>query len=246
MMMGHPGLAKKRQEAKEKAEAEKTKPKEVTVLVRATSRSGRGRRRRKPKAKPKFKSRYPELAKITAVKKSHPGNHAMKHFDVNYFNSLTEDGKKGLLKCIKTGIENANSSMGCYAMRPADYDRFKPFFSKVLADYHNVADEPQHVNSWNLDDVDAKLLEQIPDDRKLDLSKLGLPALSMRVRVGRNLKSFPLPGAMTRQNRVDLESKMCAVFDRLKSMPEFGGRYHSLTPDHADFVTDEEYKELVA
>lgn len=50
---------------------------------------------------------------------------------MTYFESLSDADKKGLLQCCRSGIENPDSGMGCYAMQPADYDRFKPFFSKV-------------------------------------------------------------------------------------------------------------------
>lgn len=195
--------------------------------------------------------------------------------------------------------------MGCYAMQPSDYDRFKPFFSKVLADYHKVPADRKHVNDWEL-----KGIPELPEDGVLDLGKLGLPALSMRVRVGRNLADFPLPGAMTKvrvcfcvrvcegcsggfivscggseyawwrtetlcplvvasgyfvlvhsvfslahasdspvrlstvgplltwlqEDRIRMESKMCEAFEKLISMPEYGGNYNSLTPGHPNHV----------
>lgn len=65
---------------------------------------------------------------------------------------------------------------------------------QVLADYHNVSASAQHVNDWSLAGVDG-----LPEDGILDLTKLGLEGLSMRVRVGRNLADFPLPGAMTKE-----------------------------------------------
>jgi len=68
----------------------------------------------------------------------------------------------------------------------------------------------------------------------------------MRVRVGRNLKEFPLPGAMTKEDRVNMELKMCAAFDKLKAMPEYGGGYNSLTPGHANFIDEAAYNQLVA
>ena len=77
------------------------------------------------------------------------------------------------------GAENGDSLMGCYAMQPKDYDRFKPFFSKVLAEYHGVAEDAKHVTNWSLEGV-----EGLPEGGKLDLAALGLPELSMRVRTG--------------------------------------------------------------
>ena len=88
-------------------------------------------------------------------------------------------------------------------MYPDEYDRFKPFFSKALAKYHGVSEDARHVNDWSLQGVAG-----LPSDGVLDISRLGLPALSMRVRVGRNLKAFPLPGAMTKQDRCDMENFM--------------------------------------
>jgi len=66
-------------------------------------------------------------------------------------------------------------------------------------------------------------------DGKLNLSKLGLGETSMRVRVGRNLASFPLPGAMTREDRVKMESTMITAFKKLMVDKNFGG---SLPLDH--------------
>eukprot|EP00040_Diaphanoeca_grandis_P036230 m.230238 g.230238 ORF g.230238 m.230238 type:complete len:734 (+) comp33576_c0_seq1:104-2305(+) len=181
------------------------------------------------------------LAKIKQVKASHPGNRACKHFDEEYYNGLFSDEEKAaLLQCINSGVVNADSGMGTYAMQPSDYDRFKPFFSKVLADYHGVAEDAKHTNDWSLEGV-----EGLPEGGKLDLAALGLPELSMRVRVGRNLKEFPLPGAMTKEDRIAMESKMCVAFEKLTAMPEYGGGYNSLTPDHTNFVDTAAYQKLV-
>ena len=181
-----------------------------------------------------------KLAKIAANKLSHPDNLACKNFDATYYNGLSATEKPAFLACVNSGAENADSGMGCYAMQPSDYDRFNPFFKKVLAQYHNVAEDAKHVNSWRLEGVAG-----IPVGGKLDLAALGLPELSMRVRVGRNLKEFPLPGAMTQEDRVNMEVKMCAAFDVLKANPKYGGGYNSLTPGHANFVDQAGYRKLV-
>lgn len=180
------------------------------------------------------------LTKIEAIKESNPDNLAVKHFDRAYYDSLSDEDKAGLLQCINSGIENPDSGMGCYAMQPSDYDRFKPFFSKVLAGYHKVSEDAQHKNDWSLEGV-----EGIPEGGKLDLAALGLPELSMRVRVGRNLQEFPLPGAMTKEDRVNMEAKMCKAFDKLAAMEQFGGHYNSLTPGHENFINESQYQALV-
>lgn len=79
-------------------------------------------------------------------------------------------------------------------MNPGDYDEFYPFFKTALEKYHKVdLSKTKHVNNWSL-----KGVEGLPADGKLDLTKLGLPELSMRVRTGRNLKKYPLPGGMNK------------------------------------------------
>jgi len=77
------------------------------------------------------------------------------------------------------------------------------------------------------------------------LTKLGLPELSMRVRTGRNLSKYPLPGAMSCDDRKNMENDMKKVFDTLIEMPEYGGNYYSITPGHSNFIDEEKYDELV-
>ena len=67
-----------------------------------------------------------------------------------------------------------------------------------MSKYHKVdLSSKKHVNNWELSSV-----EGLPPGGVLDISQLGLPALSMRVRTGRNLKKFPLPGNMSENDRV--------------------------------------------
>ncbi|MEE9313690.1 MAG: phosphagen kinase [Rhizobiaceae bacterium] len=180
------------------------------------------------------------LSKIAALKQAHPKNIAIQCFEESYYESLDADKKKRLLKCINSGIENPDSEMGCYANQPTDYDDLKPFFSKVLARYHKVAEGTKHINDWSLEGIDG-----LPKDTVLDISNLGLPALSMRVRVGRNLAQYPLPGAMTREQRVALELQMMVAFEELIANPEYGGAYYSLTPGNKNFIDEAQYQALV-
>ena len=180
------------------------------------------------------------VSKIDRLKADWPDNTALQRFDAGYFASLSEAGKQRLLKCLRSGIENPDSEMGCYACQPSDYDDFRPFFSRVLARHHKVPDVAQHVNDWRLETVDG-----LPEDRVLDLARLGLPPVSMRIRVARNLRDFPLPGSMTKDDRVRLESRMMAAFEVLIGRPEFGGGYHSLTPGNPCFIDNRKYTEFV-
>jgi len=175
-----------------------------------------------------------KVAKLLEIKTSNPDNITAAVFDEEFYNSLDETNKADFLKCLNSGIENEDSGMGCYACQPNDYERFKPFFQAALEKYHKVdLSKKSHKNDWNLETT-------------YDLAELGLPALSMRVRTGRNLKNFPMPGGMSKDDRVNMEVALGSVFDKLIAKDGFGGKYVSITPGHPNFVDEEEYKKLVA
>jgi creatine kinase len=180
------------------------------------------------------------LARIYVMKKLYPDNLAIKHFSYEYFNSLSDAGKKGLLMVARSGIENPDSGMGCYAMQPGDYDNFKPYMDAVIRDYHGVPAGINHVTDWNLSGVKG-----LPSNGILDLTKLGLNNVSMRVRVGRNLAAFPLPGAMNKDDRLAMEAAMVGAFEKLIADPRYGGEYCSLTPGHKNAISPARYNQLV-
>jgi creatine kinase len=183
------------------------------------------------------------VAKCEDILKDHPENRCCKYV-VEYLGS--EEGKNLsnedcmiFHKCIKTGLENPDSGLGCYAMTPTDYTHFSGFFDKVIRDYHGDATGSKtHVTDWTVD-----------PDASYDVTKLGQEELSMRVRVGRNLKGFNLPGKMSKSERIQFEMKLLPAFDQLKE--KYGGKVHSLTPDFMDdgenpnLISQEEYEELV-
>lgn len=149
-----------------------------------------------------------------------------------------------LYRCAITGIDNPDSSLGCYAMKPSDYDKFHPFFDKVIREYHgDPTGTKKHVTNWDAKDVG--------ENGVLDVTKLGLSELSMRVRVGRNLKQFNLPGLMDKAERIKFEQTMLAAFAKLIANPAYGGHVYSLTPDFGEgkanpnLISAAKYKELV-
>merc|ERR1719192_1202366 len=128
----------------------------------------------------------------------------MKYFDETMFNKLPQADQERLLAIVRTGFENPDSDLGCYAMAPDDYEKFNSFFDKVIREYHSAAPDAVHETDWDASGVG--------ENGVLDVTKLGLDTLSMRVRVGRNLESFNLPGAMTRSERVKFEQTILDVF----------------------------------
>ena len=127
-----------------------------------------------------------------------------------------------------------------------DLTKFKPFFSKVIGEYHK--NDPKcalkHENNWDISGVG--------EGGVLDLEKIGMTEpISMRVRVGRNLAAFNLPGAMDKAERIKFEKTMLPAFDKLIATEGYGGKVYSITPDFGDgeanpnFIDDAKYQELV-
>jgi len=183
------------------------------------------------------------LTTLDEVRANNPENLCAKYLTRELFNSFSSEQQAILEKCARTGVENPDSGLGCYAMTPSDYDVLNDFFNPVIRDYHGAASDAVHVTDWDASDVG--------ENGVLDMTKLGLEELSMRVRVGRNLTSFNLPGAMDQKERVEFEKSMLPAFDKLIGMPEYGGAVYSLTPDfgngeaNPNLISEEKYQELV-
>ncbi len=178
------------------------------------------------------------LNKISAIRTAHPGNLMARHFNAEYFNALDQSRRDRLLEIVRTGIENPDSQMGAYARHAGDYEDFNPLFEPMIRDQHNIPHDREIVQThdWsaatstcNLESINAALTE-----------------VSMRVRVGRNLADFPLPGAMTKQHRLDFEALMIPAFTVLQNDPLFGGQYLSLTPGSAHLIEEDAYQHRVA
>lgn len=185
------------------------------------------------------------VSRCRDILKENRNNRACK-YAVEYLQDETGKYLKGkefeiFLRIVKSGVENPDSSIGCYAMTPNDYSTFQYFFDKVIRDYHgDLTGKKIHETDW---DVGS-------EKDRFDLQKLGLGNdTSMRVRVARNLIGFNLPGAMEREERIVLEQTLLRVFDELKT--NYGGRVYSLTPKFGpsgkndNLISKDLYEELV-
>ncbi|MBW2720544.1 MAG: hypothetical protein JRD94_19010 [Deltaproteobacteria bacterium] len=172
---------------------------------------------------------------IARVRETHPDNLMARYFDRAYYEALPPEHQRRLELIIATGWQNPDSIMGAYAMHPDDYDLFRPYLDKLIRAYHHIDGEVSPVSDW---DTGGTL-----DLRRIDAA---LGEVSMRVRVGRNLADFPLPGAMSRAERMALEGRMVEVFGHLVATDGFGGGYVSLTPGSPHEISSERYDDLVA
>ncbi len=175
--------------------------------------------------------------RITEIAKQHPDNLMARHFDPDYFAALTPDLQRRLIAVMKTGIENPGSQMGAYAMQPDDYQQFAPMLDQMIRDFHGIdpGGEICQPTDWDSSQLACDLGAIDPR----------LKQVSMRVRVARNLASFPLPGAMSKQQRLELEAAAIKAFAALIDNPDFGGQYLSITPGSPYEMSPEKYRELV-
>lgn len=177
------------------------------------------------------------VEQIANIKQSNPENLMARHFAADYYQGLSADDQQRLQRIIASGIQNPDSSMGAYAMSPQDYDDFAPFFDRLIRDFHGISADTA--------------IAQPHDWHSASICDLGAidPALkevSMRVRVARNVASFPLPGAMDQAQRVASEAAAASAFAKLIENPDFGGQYLSITPGSPHEIDAAEYTRRVA
>ena len=177
------------------------------------------------------------IATIRTLRKTNPANLMARHFDEDYFRGLDDRSRRRLIRIIASGIENADSQIGAYAMKPQDYDLFAPMLDPMIRDFHGIPanSDIAHKQDWDTGGLSCDLAAI--DSRLKDLS--------MRVRVARNVSTFPLPGAMSKQQRVALEDLAARAFTKLREDPAFGGRYLSITPGSPDEIDATEYDRRV-
>ena len=63
----------------------------------------------------------------------------------------------------------------------------------------------------------------------------------MRARVARNVAGWNLPPKMNKEERIKFENTLVEVFEKF-GLP---GKYHSLTPEHKNFISDSEADKLI-
>lgn len=178
------------------------------------------------------------ISQIAGLQQSHPNNLMARHFNTDYYCGLDEASQHRLRKIIASGVKNPDSNMGAYAMAPDDYDQFAPLLDAMIRDFHGIAvgTPIAQPHDWDVDAAPCDLAAIDP----------ALKQVSMRVRVARNVASFPLPGAMSQRQRVAFENLAAAAFAKLAENLAFGGQYLSITPGSAYEIDAAEYARRVA
>lgn len=128
---------------------------------------------------------------------------------------------KSFIHLISSGLHNPSSEIGVYADGAKTYEDelFGDFFSKIIHLYHGFDRTTQkHTENFDIDDIAVEDLNAHATD--------SCKALSVRVRYAFALDNFPFQSAMTREQRKDAESAICAALDNLPEV--LHGTYESL------------------
>ncbi|VAW17332.1 hypothetical protein MNBD_ALPHA11-1833 [hydrothermal vent metagenome] len=178
------------------------------------------------------------VGEIEKIKRNHPNNLMARFFNANSFLSLSDDHKKRFMRIINTGIKNPSSEMGAYAMYVDDYEKFSFQLDPMIREFHNIPTESPIAQSNDWDTT----------KNQCDLGSIdpSLKQISMRVRVARNISTFPLPGAMDKSQRIEFEKLAVLAFGKLADNPAFGGKYLSITPNTDNTINNREYSHRVA
>ncbi len=120
-----------------------------------------------------------------------------------------------LEQATRSGVENVDSGIGVYAGDEESYDLFSPLFDPIIQEYHGFTKEDIHKSNLDPDELNAPN----PDPK-------GQYIVSTRIRVGRNLKDFPLGPAMAQQSRLIAEKMVSGALASLNG--ELKGEYYPL------------------
>ena len=128
----------------------------------------------------------------------------------------TADCGFGLNDIIRSGVENPDGSIGVYAGDEDCYHKFSLLFNPIIEHYHHY--NPSAIHSKSLE---LSVLKSLP---KIDPKNERI--ISTRIRVGRNLKGYALPPAISNDARKEVETKVLKSL--LKLSGEHSGHYYPL------------------
>lgn len=99
-------------------------------------------------------------------------------------------------------MKNLDSKIGIYAGSADSYTKFEDLFNRIIVDYHKGF----NVETGHRSDMDASGLQNL----ELTAEEQEM-IVSTRIRVGRNLKGYPLGPGVTKQQRLDIMNKVIAA-----------------------------------
>jgi hypothetical protein len=118
--------------------------------------------------------------------------------------------------CIYSGVKNLDSGIGLYAGSHDSYTKFNKLFDKVIQDYHGHSPVDKHVS-----DMTSEGLENAEFSAE-DAAMVN----STRIRVGRNLKNYPLGPGVNKEQRLEIMDAVVKATEAFDD--ELKGSFHKL------------------
>ena len=134
------------------------------------------------------------------------------NFDKSLREQQTPNGAT-LSYIIKSGTENPESKIGCYAADKESYSVFAGLLNPIIETYHNKQISSQHPKNTNIDGIDFS---------GIDSNYI----VSTRVRVARNLTAFAFPSYISQKDRVEVERLIQQALSKLNN--NLAGAYFPL------------------
>lgn len=131
-------------------------------------------------------------------------------------------------QAIFSGSKWPESGVGIYAGSHDSYYAFAPLFDKAIWKYHGHSKTDKHISNMDYTKLDCP---KFPADEDAMIN-------STRIRVARNLADFPLGSAVTRDQRLQVESKVVTALSKFTG--DLKGKYYSLGN-----MTENEKKQLI-
>lgn len=113
------------------------------------------------------------------------------------YKNMSDEAGVTFKTCVFSGIKNLDSGVGVYAGSHDSYTKFSKLFDGVIEEYHGHKKTDTHKSDMNSDLQNAEFSEE--DSAMVN---------STRIRVGRNLAGFPLGPGVSKEQRLEIMSKV--------------------------------------
>ena len=134
----------------------------------------------------------------------------------NKYKGLKDKAGVSFEQMILSGAQNVDSGIGLYAGSHDSYTTFADLFDKVIEDYHKHGKDAKHISDMDYTKLDC------PPFSEEDTKRI----VSTRIRVGRNLKDFPLGPGVSNEQRNKIEELVSTALKGFKG--ELEGTYYDL------------------
>lgn len=121
-----------------------------------------------------------------------------------------------LNQAIRSGVEHPDSGIGVYAGDADSYPTFAPLMDPIIEEYHGFKPHSCHKINLKSNHFIPKILD--PEGKYI---------LSTRIRVGRNLKGYPLGPGISREQRLEVAQKVRQVLTVLPD--DLSGMFYPLS-----------------